>query len=496
MRLSNTAKRRPDYFLVGRRTDGIGGAKVVVLECKGTHATAQFAVKQLAKACIQVEAVEVGGKTPQSLMVAMCLSRAGVTAYVLDPPGEEDLWAGSSAEMDELLAEDLGDPPEAFERRLPTAQELEMRKAALESADRDADQPADLDSIPPDEVAEVEAPEVVNMPERSRTWFIRVLARAAASAALWYAGEGDAAAMYQPRPVRPASEERELPLEELVAEVSTATHFELPGGIGFRGTQYVMPLPGGGVLQVQRGIENRLYEQLVERRLGVTFDPRTNCATVGWVLLGGLPRLTMPSRSAVTERSSACGSAEVAGAGTSEVWFSRSPKFVRVSGWLCVGLRATPREGGFVDSASAQSGRPGALCGGLVAPGTELPPLELPPISRTTLALFAGASGDHNPIHIDIDNARSAGFDDVFAHGMLSMAYLGRLLTGWAPQSALRSFQVRFVAITPVHGRPTCTGRVVEVEESGGERLAHLELAVTLEDGTVTLRGSAVVAVT
>ena len=36
----------------------------------------------------------------------------------------------------------------------------------------------------------------------------------------------------------------------------------------------------------------------------------------------------------------------------------------------------------------------------------DLPELILPPISRTTLALFAGASGDHNPIHIDLDFAR------------------------------------------------------------------------------------------
>ena len=60
---------------------------------------------------------------------------------------------------------------------------------------------------------------------------------------------------------------------------------------------------------------------------------------------------------------------------------------------------------------------------------TVIPPLELPPISRTTLALYAGASGDHNPIHIDLDFARSAGLEDVFVHGMLSMAYLGRMLT-------------------------------------------------------------------
>jgi acyl dehydratase len=126
-----------------------------------------------------------------------------------------------------------------------------------------------------------------------------------------------------------------------------------------------------------------------------------------------------------------------------------------------------------------------------VAVGTELPQLELPQITRTTLALFAGASGDHNPIHIDTDVAHEAGFDEVFAHGMLSMAYLGRMLTRWVPQAQLRSYSVRFASITPIHGRPTCTGRVVAVED--GE--ARLELAVTLEDGTPTLLGEAVIAV-
>jgi len=128
------------------------------------------------------------------------------------------------------------------------------------------------------------------------------------------------------------------------------------------------------------------------------------------------------------------------------------------------------------------------------APGTELPSLAIEPISRTTLALFAGASGDHNPIHIDLDVARSAGLDDVFAHGLLSMAYLGRLLTDAFPQQQLRSWKVRFTAITPVHAQPTCTGRIIAVDESGDERLATIDLRVTLADGTETLTGQAVVA--
>jgi acyl dehydratase len=127
--------------------------------------------------------------------------------------------------------------------------------------------------------------------------------------------------------------------------------------------------------------------------------------------------------------------------------------------------------------------------------GTELPPLEIRPISRTTLALFAGASGDHNPMHIDIDVAKSTGLDDVFAQGMLSMAYLGRLLTDWVDPQAIRSYRVRFAAITPLHGKPTATGTISAIDEVDGERRATLDLTVTLADGTVTLTGDAVVAV-
>lgn len=124
--------------------------------------------------------------------------------------------------------------------------------------------------------------------------------------------------------------------------------------------------------------------------------------------------------------------------------------------------------------------------------GTELPPLEIEPISRKTLALFAGASGDHQPVHIDLDAAKARGLDDVFAHGMLTAAYLGRLLTNWVPQENIRSYKVRFVAVTPLHARPICTGRVQSIKDG----LATLILTVTLPDGTTIARGEAVVAIT
>ena len=127
--------------------------------------------------------------------------------------------------------------------------------------------------------------------------------------------------------------------------------------------------------------------------------------------------------------------------------------------------------------------------------GSEIPVLELPPISRFTLALYAGASGDHNPIHIDSDFAKQVGMPDVFAHGMLSMAYLGRMLTNWQPQAQLRKFGNRFAAITQLQDAITCSGKVVEIIERDGETLARCEIQAAKDNGEQTLIGEALVAV-
>src|SRR5687768_15196969 len=105
-----------------------------------------------------------------------------------------------------------------------------------------------------------------------------------------------------------------------------------------------------------------------------------------------------------------------------------------------------------------------------VTVGEVLPEMRLPAIDRKMLAIFAGASGDLNPIHIDIDFARRAGMPDVFAHGMLGMAWLGRLLTQWRPQTYLRRFDVRFMGITHLGNQPVLTGRVVETLSQGEDR--------------------------
>jgi acyl dehydratase len=117
-----------------------------------------------------------------------------------------------------------------------------------------------------------------------------------------------------------------------------------------------------------------------------------------------------------------------------------------------------------------------------------------PPITRHTLALYCGASGDHNPIHVDIDFAKKAGYPDVFSHGMLVMAYLGQALTESVRPAAIRSFSTRFSAITQLGARLTCEGHVAELLEQEGEKRARLSLTTKDESGQVKIAGEAIVA--
>ena len=108
--------------------------------------------------------------------------------------------------------------------------------------------------------------------------------------------------------------------------------------------------------------------------------------------------------------------------------------------------------------------------------GDKIPGLKTPSVSRHTLALYCGASGAHNPIHVDLDFAKSSGLDDVIAHGMLSAGYLAQMLTNWVPQSALKSFNNRFTAMTQIGDTVSCSGKIVEKFEKDGEKFIRLEL--------------------
>src|SRR5258707_392186 len=96
------------------------------------------------------------------------------------------------------------------------------------------------------------------------------------------------------------------------------------------------------------------------------------------------------------------------------------------------------------------------------------------PIPRHELALYCGASGDHNPIHVDSDFAKASGFPDVFTHGMFVMARLGMAVNAVFPVASIREYGVRFASITQVGAEITCEGKGTAIEDVDGERRARL----------------------
>lgn len=112
--------------------------------------------------------------------------------------------------------------------------------------------------------------------------------------------------------------------------------------------------------------------------------------------------------------------------------------------------------------------------------GDELPPVEMP-LQRINLIMYVGASGDFNPIHWNERIAKLVGLPNVIAHGMLTMAEAGRVVTDWVGDpGAVVSYQVRFSkpVIVPdddIGAMLKVSGRVVDVSDGR----ATVELTAT-----------------
>jgi len=125
--------------------------------------------------------------------------------------------------------------------------------------------------------------------------------------------------------------------------------------------------------------------------------------------------------------------------------------------------------------------------------GDQLPSLTLGPISQAELVLYANASGDQNPIHIDQNFAKKSGLPDVIAHGMLIMSYLGRLLTNAVPQSQIKNFSVQFSNMTHLNQQVICTGKVLEKNSIDDKEVVTISLKVEDLQGEKKIIGQAII---
>lgn len=113
-------------------------------------------------------------------------------------------------------------------------------------------------------------------------------------------------------------------------------------------------------------------------------------------------------------------------------------------------------------------------------------------ITRTQIVMYAGASGDYNPLHSDeVYATEVAGYPSVFAHGMLSMGATGRVLTDWLGADALTRFGVRFVKQVWPGDTLTASATVSGVRQEGGGYLVDLAVETVNQDGVVVVSGTA-----
>ena len=113
-------------------------------------------------------------------------------------------------------------------------------------------------------------------------------------------------------------------------------------------------------------------------------------------------------------------------------------------------------------------------------------------LTRTDLVMYAGASGDFNPMHTDEVAAQAAGLPSVFGHGMFSMGLLGRALTDYVGVGNLASYKVRFTKQTWPGEVLSSTITVAGKRSEGGQKLIDLTCSLANQDGEVKVAGEAV----
>lgn len=129
-----------------------------------------------------------------------------------------------------------------------------------------------------------------------------------------------------------------------------------------------------------------------------------------------------------------------------------------------------------------------------VREGETLGPL-VKHVSQETINLYAEASGDFNPIHIDEAFAATTPFKGTIAHGMLSLAYVSELMTAAFGESWLAGGKLR--AKFKESARPgdtlTVGGKVDCLEQRDGVSYANCSIECRNQEGEVIVSGEAAV---
>lgn len=120
-------------------------------------------------------------------------------------------------------------------------------------------------------------------------------------------------------------------------------------------------------------------------------------------------------------------------------------------------------------------------------------PEERHTLTRTDLVVYAGASGDFNPMHHDEVQAKAAGMPSVFGHGMFSAGLLATAITDYVGVGNLRRYSVRFAKQTWPDDE-LVTRITVSDKRKEDENLVDLECALVNASGEAVVTGEATAA--
>jgi hydroxyacyl-ACP dehydratase HTD2-like protein with hotdog domain len=125
---------------------------------------------------------------------------------------------------------------------------------------------------------------------------------------------------------------------------------------------------------------------------------------------------------------------------------------------------------------------------------TEIPPLVKQP-STVALFRFSAVTWNAHRIHYDRDYAASEGYPNVLVQGHMHGAFLTQMLLEWiGPGGMLRRLQWSNRRAAYAGDTITCQGRVSQVYEEDGVRLADCEIWTENQNGEVCAPGTATVA--
>jgi len=124
--------------------------------------------------------------------------------------------------------------------------------------------------------------------------------------------------------------------------------------------------------------------------------------------------------------------------------------------------------------------------------GASLPAVKKN-ITQDNINLYAKASGDFNPIHIDADYARKTPLGGTVAHGMLILAYISQMMTGAFGQRWLSGgrLNVRFRAPARPGDVITVSGKIRRIEKGGGYKMIDCDVLCSNQNGEPVITGDA-----